>query len=660
MEDDNIMSKTFYSLMIILCLFSSVLTSVAPQQISFNPEYVSPPPAEISYLSLDAVDRGAYTDFRMSMVAYSLEGGPFIAGLFALYSSWEACWSQWVNGPGRIDFSVSCSWRKGYQSIGHPLFISRSGNTLWVQSIDINGLDRVCQTTAQPSLIDVTVETHKDLGGILIHVLLNAPGSNNVVRLRLYRNGQLIYDFAKTVNMPTVWVGSPCIDLRIDFGPLRFKKSGPYIIEMDVNSDGKSFSKSLNYEEPSRKEEQISLCVYHHLLLIYPETSIEYVEEGFLKRFHGSMSDRLVLTIISAFKNFAENLVRDGSGGLVTSTYNIIIAEHPMTTISNYNDGYYWLSPDDVMTDLAKYASEGRYDSVFVIWYNGPVKTFWGLGGVFINDGGTIFSSIASGEESWWTGPESSGQVFLHEWLHGVARFFQELGYIMPEGDADGAENYGYVWTPEEGWMAYYRDLMQGKVWDSKLSRFVGIPSEAWSRYCSPNIVKLKKTSELYQQLYQLQEEYTRLKTSYSDLRDNYDSLSREYGALQKNYSLLEDSFTKLERKYKEIEGSYINLLRNYEVLSDKYSSLEESYSSLEKDYLALKLEQEKLKSKYQEIKSLYDQMKVEYEKIQDELTLTRSRLHTYLVGFIIIAILAASLIIITIIRARQRKLLIN
>jgi len=427
------MAKTFYALMIVLCLFSSVLTSVAPQQISFNPEYVSPPPAEISYLSLDAVDRGAYTDFRMSMVAYSLEGGPFIAGLFALYSSWEACWSQWVNGPGRIDFSVSCSWRKGYQSIGHPLFISRGGGSVWVQSIDINGVGAYClQGAGQPDIKDVSIDAHKDLGGILVHVFLNAPGGSSNVRVRIYRGSQIVYDFAKTVNIPAIWVYSPCIDLRIDFGPLHLKKAGSYII------------------------------------------------------------------------------------------------------------------------------------------------------------------------------------------------------------------------------------LMQGKVWDSKLSRFVGIPSEAWSRYCSPNIVKLKKTSELYQQLYQLQEEYTRLKTSYSDLRDNYDSLSREYGALQKNYSLLEDSFTKLERKYKEIEGSYINLLRNYEVLSDKYSSLEESYSSLEKDYLALKLEQEKLKSKYQEIKSLYDQMKVEYEKIQDELTLTRSRLHTYLVGFIIIAILAASLIIITIIRARQRKLLIN
>jgi hypothetical protein len=245
------MAKTFYALMIVLCVFSSVLTSVAPQQIGFNPEYVSPPPAEISYLSLDAVDRGAYTDFRMSMVAYSLEGGPFIAGLFALYSSWEACWSQWVNGPGRIDLSVSCSWRKGYQSIGHPLFISRGGGSVWVQSIDINGVGAYClQGAGQPDIKDVSIDAHKDLGGILVHVFLNAPGGSSNVRVRIYRGSQIVYDFAKTVNIPTIWVYSPCIDLRIDFGPLHLKKAGSYVIQVDALSGGRTLSKSITYEEP--------------------------------------------------------------------------------------------------------------------------------------------------------------------------------------------------------------------------------------------------------------------------------------------------------------------------------------------------------------------------------------------------------------------------
>jgi hypothetical protein len=245
------MAKTFYALMIVLCLFSSVLTSVAPQQISFNPEYVSPPPAEISYLSLDAVDKGAYTDFRMSMVAYSLEGGPFIAGLLALYSSsWEACWGEWVNGPGRIDLIVSCSWRTGYRSIGNSLYILRGNSGAWIQTIDINGVDIVCPATAQqPDIKEVTISTHKD-NGILVNVFLNAPAVSSNVRVRIYRGSQIVYDFAKTVNIPTIWVYSPCIDLRIDFGPLHLKKAGSYVIQVDALSGGRTLSKSITYEEP--------------------------------------------------------------------------------------------------------------------------------------------------------------------------------------------------------------------------------------------------------------------------------------------------------------------------------------------------------------------------------------------------------------------------
>jgi len=244
------MAKTLHALMIVLCLFSSVLTSVAPQQINFNPEYASPPPAEISHLSLDAVDRGAYTDFRTSMVVYSLERGPYIAGLFALYAGWEACWSQRVDGPGTVRLSTSCSWRTGYRSIGNPLFILRDGSTIWVQSIDINGVDTSCPATAQPNIKDVTTETHKDLGGILIHVFLNAPGSSNTVRVKIYKGGEIVYDFTKTVNIPTMWVYSPCIDLRIDFGPVYLKKSGSYTILVEGTSGGRTLSRSTTYEEP--------------------------------------------------------------------------------------------------------------------------------------------------------------------------------------------------------------------------------------------------------------------------------------------------------------------------------------------------------------------------------------------------------------------------
>jgi hypothetical protein len=56
----------------------------------------------------------------------------------------------------------------------------------------------------------------------------------------------------------------------------------------------------------------------------------------------------------------------------------------------------------------------------------------------------------------------------------------------MPENDADGAEGHGYVKSSTEGFMGYYRDLMQGKVWESTLSKYTGINEAAW-RKGTPN-----------------------------------------------------------------------------------------------------------------------------------------------------------------------------
>jgi hypothetical protein len=282
------MAKTFYASMIVLCLFLGVLTFVVSQQISFNLEYVSPPPAEISYLSLNAPYKvctlcpsgnistsqetvttftiapvietgegelcgGCLTHFESRMEAYSLESGPYIVSLSAFYPNGreEVCWSSRVHGPGRIDLSISCDLMEGYQSIKHSLFMWRGGGRIWIQSIDINGVGVYClQVVGQPNIKDVSIEAHRDLGGILVHVFLNAPGVSSNVGMRLYRGGQVVYDFDKIVNIPREWANSPCIDLRIDFGPLYLKESGTYIIRVDAVSDGVKSSKSIVYEKP--------------------------------------------------------------------------------------------------------------------------------------------------------------------------------------------------------------------------------------------------------------------------------------------------------------------------------------------------------------------------------------------------------------------------
>jgi PKD repeat protein len=223
-----------------------------------------------------------------------------------------------------------------------------------------------------------------------------------------------------------------------------------------------------------------SCPTYRHLLLIYPNTDVDYVKDGITHRYTGTMSDSLKATIETAFASLT-GLVTDGSAGVASSTSQVIEVSRPVTHISPIGDDKYWLSDVDVGGDLQLYAPVGVFDSVHVVWNNGPIDAYFGLGGIFVNNGTATFSSLIAGQDFFWTGARI-GEPFLHEWLHGVCRFYANLGYIMPDGDADGAGSHGYVHSDTDGWMGYYRDLMQGQVWEPRLSRYTGITEEAWHR----------------------------------------------------------------------------------------------------------------------------------------------------------------------------------
>ena len=222
------------------------------------------------------------------------------------------------------------------------------------------------------------------------------------------------------------------------------------------------------------------MSTYNQLLLIYPNSDVIYFKGSVAQRFKGSMGTELKTTVINAFKNLP-NLIKDGSADAVSSTYAIVEIQNPITQISTYGDDAYWLSPANIQDDLKLYAPQGQYDSVHVVWNSGPINTPFGLGGAFINDNTATFDSMIAGQDWWWIGAgEAFGEPFLHEWLVGVCNFYQQLGFEMPKGNADGAASHGYSKSSTEGWMAYYRDLMRGKVFEPAKIRNTGIAQQAW------------------------------------------------------------------------------------------------------------------------------------------------------------------------------------
>lgn len=223
------------------------------------------------------------------------------------------------------------------------------------------------------------------------------------------------------------------------------------------------------------------------LLIVYRETDVKLPARLRRKqRFHQIASDDEVNDAVASFRAFPL-LAAELSFGAAKVNPNIVEADAPLRTLSPQGDRNYWPSPDDTREELDRFAPAGSYESIFVFW---PQNDFrkgtsipcrgWGLGmGSSDWSHGATYAVVANAQSDAWR-REAHGEVWLHEWLHGVCHHFAQQGHALPERDADGAELHGYLRSPSAGWTEYYRDLMTGNV--SEKGKLCGIPCEAWAQ----------------------------------------------------------------------------------------------------------------------------------------------------------------------------------
>jgi hypothetical protein len=164
-----------------------------------------------------------------------------------------------------------------------------------------------------------------------------------------------------------------------------------------------------------------------------------------------------------------------------------VMSGEPLRSLSAHGKGAFWPSPADTRRELDAFAPAGSCDSIFVLW---PKQDFvaktgvpggaWGYGmGASDWTNGATYAAVTTAPTTSWTN-EALGEVWLHEWLHGVCDHFARRGHAMPTRDADGADGHGYVRSAENGWTDYYRDLMSGRVQED--GRALGIPIAAWAK----------------------------------------------------------------------------------------------------------------------------------------------------------------------------------
>jgi hypothetical protein len=208
------------------------------------------------------------------------------------------------------------------------------------------------------------------------------------------------------------------------------------------------------------------------------------------------LSDQGLTEALESFAGFPQ-LVAGLTSGLAAVESEIIYSAKPLKSLTRRGHNEYWPSPDDIRSELDRAvpantpSAEGRasprarFDSIFVLWPQHDFArgisvpgTAWGLGmGASDWTNGATYATVANAPTSAWKN-ETRGEVWLHEWLHGVCHHFAQFGHSMPDGDADGAERHGYTRSQSGGWTEYYRDLMNGAVLEN--GQRVGIPSGAW------------------------------------------------------------------------------------------------------------------------------------------------------------------------------------
>jgi hypothetical protein len=229
------------------------------------------------------------------------------------------------------------------------------------------------------------------------------------------------------------------------------------------------------------------MSTWKTLLLIYDRISFSYQERGKQrKHFEYTFSPEEIRDGVESFKRFP-TLVADLTSGVANIEYEVVHAKEPLTTLTLFRTNEFWPSPDDTRPELGKSPSICGFHSILVYWPQRDLETgdaipnsAWGLGmGASNWSSNATYATVCNAPTRAWEIP-MIGEVWLHEWLHGVCAHFAAQGYKMPKGDADGGDLHGYVRSPTTGWTDFYRDLMTCNVVEG--ARRLGIPRDAWQQ----------------------------------------------------------------------------------------------------------------------------------------------------------------------------------
>jgi hypothetical protein len=242
----------------------------------------------------------------------------------------------------------------------------------------------------------------------------------------------------------------------------------------------------MSYTQASTPDQ---ISVWRVLYLAYRSIDVSYIDhDGTLKHLTHTLPDAEIEKATWAFQHFPD-LVYGCSQGQARVEPEIRYVDRPLTSLTSMGPSLYWISPDDIRPELARYAPAGTTDSILVLWPQTHFTTGqqipsggWGLasglGGCEWTHGAT-YGILANAPDWAWEMP-TVGEPWLHEWLHDVSAFYTRQGCRLPHRDADGGDCHNYTRSATAGWLSYYQDLMTCNVLED--GQCTGIPAAAWRR----------------------------------------------------------------------------------------------------------------------------------------------------------------------------------
>ena len=178
-----------------------------------------------------------------------------------------------------------------------------------------------------------------------------------------------------------------------------------------------------------------------------------------------------ITNTIKRFEGSAKSL----SEGKMTAECDIHEIDEPITELSYDNEFGYYVSPENVETQIKDIVKQNNYDHIFVImrlgdanhendievndWIGLGAMDYYGIGFSNIRLPNDSKSYIYKYNTKINTFPE---EVFLHEFLHSLERNSKEYGYEVPA--LHDYEKYGYKNEKLEGQKKWYTDYMNKNI----------------------------------------------------------------------------------------------------------------------------------------------------------------------------------------------------